>query len=101
MAIGIFRKIGDWFKKAGKKVWEGVIKPVIRTAPKVLGIVAPAVTAINPAVGAGLGAAAAGTAALSGLVDGKKSFAETMPALKTSAQKIMETASPFIKFKKA
>ena len=100
MAIGIFRKLEDFLKKASKAVYGGM-RYALPIVGKAATWVAPALTSINPALGAAVGAGGAAASALGGLVNGKQSIQQTLPQLKDSANKILESASPFIKFKKA
>ena len=78
-----------------------MLRPLISTAPKLLGVAAPALAAVNPAAGAIAGAAAAGTSALDALVNKSGDIKENVVKMKESLQKISQEASPFIKFKKA
>ncbi len=95
MALGFFRKIGDFFKKAwggikkvakpvidvGKKVWE-VAKPV---AAPLIGMI-PGVGAAAPAIAAGID---------TGLGIADKAVNGTL-----NANDVMNGANKFIKFKK-
>jgi uncharacterized membrane protein len=95
MAFGLWKKIKEGFKKAGKwirnaavKVYDKVIKPVGKfiggvVAPavsKIATTIAPAVTAINPAYGAAVAGVATGADVVQRVIQNPRD--ELMPLLK-------------------
>ena len=88
MALGIFRKIGKFFKGVGKGIAKAL--PVVG---KIAQAAAPALSMINPALGTVASGVATGANVVNGIIKNVKNSSNAPPAPVAD--------SPFIKFKKA
>ena len=92
MGVGLFRKIGDFFKKTWKKVKEKVfpvVKKVWQYAKPALQTVAPLIPTVGPVLQKVIGGIDTGMNVADGVVNAT-----------TPAQAVKHAVSPFIKLKK-